>query len=127
MDPTSAHQLPEPVQLKAGEELVPVERFPRFGAAPGSAGSVSGGTSELHAIRLAARNHLYVTLSYDGVTRSVKPYSLRRPVTGNLLLYAYEQTRGGQPTGQIKAYRVEGIAGAVVEARSFKPRWRVEL
>jgi predicted nucleotidyltransferase component of viral defense system len=122
MEPTSAKQLLEAVQLKAGEELVPIERFPGFGVAPGLAG-----TPELHAIRLAARNRLSVAFHYDGVPRSVEPYSLRRPATGKLLLYAYEQTRGGQSTGQIKAYKVGRIAGAEVEARSFKPRWRVEI
>ncbi len=127
MEPTSPKQIMEAVPLKAGEELVPIERFPGTGVASGLAGGVSAGTPELHAIRLAARNRLYVAFHYDGVTRSVEPYSLRRPATGNLLLYAYEQTRGGQLTGKIKAYKVGRIAGAEVEARSFKPRWQVEI
>ena len=63
-----------------------------------------------------------VEFDYHGKARLVEPYSLRQPVTGNLLVYAWEvQSR------QVKAYKVAEMRGVRVVDRAFQPRYRVEL
>jgi hypothetical protein len=89
--------------------------------------SVGVGFSFLGRLRYAARNHLVAEVVYDGVRRAVEPYSLRRPKTGNLLLYVFEQRRGGVPSGKVKAFKLDGISTVAVTAVHFTPRYRVEL
>jgi len=83
--------------------------------------------SRLDQIRYAARNRLCVEINYHRITRLVEPYSLRRPNTGNLLLYVYELERGGFRSGSIKAYKLFEITNAEVTHQVFSPRYIVEL
>jgi predicted nucleotidyltransferase component of viral defense system len=131
LDPAKAHAEPAPVPEQPGEQTVPREFFPlarggaqRFRAA-GETSLRAGGT--LARIRGSARNRLCAEIRYHGVSRMVEPYSLRMAATGNLLLYAFELSRGGQSSNQMKAYKVAEIAGASITTRPFRPRYRVEM
>lgn len=81
----------------------------------------------LYQIRYAARNRLCIILQYNGISRLVEPYSLRRPQTGNLLFYAYELTRANQLSEQIKAFKVTSIGHVEITRQSFAPKFLVEL
>jgi predicted DNA-binding transcriptional regulator YafY len=63
-----------------------------------------------------------ITFSYHGKRRVVEPYSLRRPRTGNLLLYAWEEGES-----HIKAFKVPEMFGIAVTVRTFLPRFLIEL
>ncbi|MFQ5681913.1 MAG: nucleotidyl transferase AbiEii/AbiGii toxin family protein [Candidatus Binatia bacterium] len=76
----------------------------------------------LEIIRFAASNRLCVNLSYQGTTRLIEPYSLRRTRNGHLLLYAIRHN-----TGEDRSYRVDRIQGAKASSVSFAPRYLVEL
>lgn len=76
----------------------------------------------LETIRFAAANRLCVNLAYQGSTRLIEPYSLRRTKDGNLLLYAVKHQ-----TGEDRSYRVDRIQGAEVSNIPFIPRYAVEL
>jgi len=52
-------------------------------------------------IRFAAANRLCVDLRYDGSSRIIEPYSLRRTKDGNLLLHAVKHA-----TGEARSYRL---------------------
>lgn len=60
--------------------------------------------------------------TYDGKPRLVEPYSFRRPATGNLLLYGWEQG-----STHIKAFNVEKIQDLRGTEVPFVPRYRVEF
>lgn len=97
-------------------------------------GSGSQGTSyeavyggSLGRVRYAARNRLLARINYHGVARLVEPYSLRRPRTGNLLLYVFEVQRGAGAGGGIKAMKVAELGEVEVTDRPFQPRYVVEL
>ncbi|MBN8850556.1 MAG: hypothetical protein BGO55_31405 [Sphingobacteriales bacterium 50-39] len=81
----------------------------------------------LYQVRYAARNRLCIQLEYHGIARIVEPYSLRRPATGNLLLYAFEQIRNGAPSNQIKAFKVPEITDIQITNDTFDPRYLIEL
>ncbi len=66
-------------------------------------------------------------MTYDGVQRTVEPYSLRYPRTGNTLLYVWELKRGPTSTNQIKAYNLYRFQGVKVTERSFIARYVVEV
>ena len=117
------------------------ERVPRvmFAGAPGL-GSLGSGVGPLEwaqeapafsnameSIRFSARNRLLARVTYHGVERLVEPYSLRRPSTGNLLLYVYEVRRGGIPSGGIKAFKVAEIESAAATDQPFAAQYLVEL
>jgi predicted nucleotidyltransferase component of viral defense system len=76
----------------------------------------------LDVVRFAGANRLLVSFVYDGRLRLVEPYSLRRPATGNLLLYAWELA-----SGHIKAFNVQKMHDVRVTERTFVPKYRVEL
>ena len=76
----------------------------------------------LEPIRFAGANHLLVQLSYQGSTRLIEPYALRRSKAGNLLVYAIKAA-----TGEVRAYRVDRIEGVRVTNRPFEPRYAIEL
>ena len=80
------------------------------------------GSGTLDAVRFAGANRLLVSFRYHAKDRLVEPYSLRRPATGNLLLYAWDTA-----DGQIKTFKVGDIRGARATQREFRPRYRVEL
>ncbi len=116
----------------AGEVLVPRTPFPQMGGG-GLPSFVTRGrgvarsSATLDQIRYAARNRLLAEITYHGVPRLAEPYSLRMRETGNLLLYVHEILRGGAPTQQTKAYKVQEIQGVRVTEQAFQPRFAVEL
>ena len=59
--------------------------------------------------------------SGPGGSRRVEPYSLRRSVDGNLLLFVVNDR------GQLRGYRVDRIAGARPAEETFRPRFLVEF
>ena len=79
-------------------------------------------TTPLEVIRFAAANRLCVDLTYGGTHRLIEPYSLRRTLDENLLLYAVKHN-----TGEDRFYRTDRIQGAEVTTIAFKPRYVVEL
>lgn len=76
----------------------------------------------LETVRFAAANHLCVRLHYQGTTRVIEPYSLRRTQEGNLLLHGI-RVDNREP----RAYRVDRIQGVEVTTQSFTPIYRVEF
>jgi hypothetical protein len=80
------------------------------------------GGAPLEQIRFAGANHLLVELAYQGTTRLIEPYALRRSKAGNLLIYAIKAQ-----TGEVRSYRVDKIQGVRVTNRSFVPRYAIEL
>ena len=76
----------------------------------------------LDVIRFAGANRLLVAFTYNGRLRTVEPYSLRRPKTGNLLLYGWERD-----SSQIKAFDVSRIRDVEVTRAAFSPRYRIEF
>lgn len=104
------------LRLGAGEEIVRHAGI-----------RVWGGDVPLEAIRFAGASRLLVEFSYHGNRRIVEPYSLRRPRTGNLLLYGYEVRKDGFPTSEIRAYKVHEMSGVRILQETFTPRYDVEL
>ena len=120
----------------ATEDSVPRVMFagaPQLGSlgtrttAPVRPDAATGYSTGMDSIRFAARNRLLVNVVYHGVERFVEPYSLRRPSTGNLLLYVFEVRRGGIPSGGIKAFKVDEIESANATNQPFVARYLVEL
>ena len=70
----------------------------------------------------AASNHLCVDLDYQGSTRRIEPYSLRRTQDGNIILHSFDTDKG-----EHRSYRIDRITGARTTADSFVPRYEVEL
>src|SRR5690606_36713329 len=99
-------------------------------AAPATAGAVVspggmrywGQNVPLETIRFAGANRLLLAFEYHGKARIVEPYSLRRPQTGNVLLYAYERS-----SAQIKAFNLAKISGLRATAQRFEPQYVVEF
>ena len=82
----------------------------------------AGSASALHLIRFAAANHLCVDLLYNGTSRRIEPYSLRRTQEGNVLLHAVRTQNG-----ELRSYRLDRIQGAQLTRQTFTPRYAVEL
>jgi predicted DNA-binding transcriptional regulator YafY len=80
------------------------------------------GGAPLEQIRFAGANHLLVELAYQGSTRVIEPYALRRSQAGNLLVYAIRVD-----SGEVRSYRVDRIQGVRVLDRPYNPRYAVEL
>ena len=78
--------------------------------------------SYLEVIRFAASNRLCVDLRYQGSTRRIEPYSLRRTKEGNIILHAHNRVRD-----EPRSYRVDRIEGSNVTGETFSPRFAVEL
>lgn len=76
----------------------------------------------LETVRFAAANHLLVELAYDGWTRLMEPYSLRRTRAGNLSLHAERADGSGH-----RSYRVERIQGLRTTTTPFRPRFPIEF
>lgn len=76
----------------------------------------------LELVRFAGANRLRISFTYHGKLREVEPYSIRRPQTGNLLLYGWELA-----AGHIKAFKVAEMLGLQVTNRTFVPRYLIEL
>lgn len=73
-------------------------------------------------IRFAAGNRLLVDLDYDGSTRRIEPYSLRRTQKGDIILHAHNTDKDAH-----RSYRVDRMQGARVTNTTFTPRFAVEL
>ena len=112
----SVRRVLSPVPAKAGESLV-VERGIR----------TWGVAAPLEAIRYARASHLLVEFRYHGSIRRIEPYTLRRPKTGNLLLYGFEQLKNGFGTNDIRSYKVAEIDQVQILNTSFAPRFAIEL
>lgn len=78
--------------------------------------------SALEIIRFAAANRLCVDLAYDGRTRRIEPYSLRRTQDGNIILHTWSVESNAH-----RSYRVDRIEGAQATSQTFSPRYAVEL
>lgn len=76
----------------------------------------------LETVRFAAANHLCVELHYDGRSRLIEPYSLRRSSAGRLLLHAERADGSGHRT-----YGVDKIAALRVTTIPFRPRHAIEF
>lgn len=76
----------------------------------------------LEKIRFAAANRLCVNLFYQGTSRLIEPYSLRRSKAGDILLYAIKHQ-----TNEPRSYRVDRIQSAEITNTSFIPKYAVEL
>jgi len=108
-----------PAPLTVAQRPAPVRRTPEIELLVASEG--------LDRIRYAARNRLCAEVEYEGVTRLIEPYSLRRSANGDTLLYAFEQLKDGSPTGQLKSYDLTQIKIATLTDHPFSPRHPVEL
>ncbi len=73
-------------------------------------------------IRFAAANRMCVDLDYDGDTRRIEPYSLRRTKDDNVILHAIKVS-----TGESRSYRVDRMQGARATSQGFVPKYAVEL
>jgi predicted nucleotidyltransferase component of viral defense system len=120
LEPAAATPRAEPVPVKAGEILIPRVYFPTYR-------SFGTGERYLETVRFAARNRLCVRVDYHGDRRLVEPYSLRRPKTGNRLLYVHERTKNGFPVNAIRAYKIDEIDGVATTDIPFTPKWLIEL
>ena len=78
--------------------------------------------SYIEIIRFAAANRLCVDLDYQGSTRRIEPYSLRRTQEDNIILHAFRAA-----DGEHRSYRVDRIEGARSTNEIFIPRYEVEL
>ena len=78
--------------------------------------------AQLDVIRFAASNRLCVELTYQGSTRRIEPYSLRRTLEGNVILHAHNRDKNAH-----RSYRLDRIQGARVTNQSFTPRFAIEL
>ena len=131
LEPAAATSELAPVTAKTDEEPVQMQAFPSFSWSSSpmahARAPVWYGSSSMNDVVYAARNRLCVEVMYGGVRRLVEPYSLRRPKTGNLLLYVHEVRRGNAPGEGIKALKVSDIGSTAVSGESFTPRFAVEL
>ncbi len=73
-------------------------------------------------IRFGAGNRLLVEIDYQGSTRRIEPYSLRRTQDGNIVLHAFNADKG-----EHRGYRVDRLQGARVTNQGFVPRYQIEL
>lgn len=120
------------VSHKIGEVTLPRVHFPepgimqerRIGIGPNANITFS---RYIDQIRYAARNRLCIEINYHGFKRLVEPYSLRRPSTGNTLLYVFELQKGFISTNGIRSYKINEIVSAEVKQQAFNPRYLIEL
>lgn len=83
--------------------------------------------SALEIIRFAAANRLTVEIDYvkengESTTREIEAYSLRSTQAGHVVLHAFDMHRNDH-----RSYRTERIRGARATARTFVPRYAIEL
>jgi len=78
--------------------------------------------SHLEVIRFAAANRLCVDLDYQGTTRRIEPYSLRRTKDDNIILHAWNIDSDAH-----RSYRINRIQDARTTSQVFTPRYAVEL
>jgi len=73
-------------------------------------------------LRLICTNRLCVDLDYQGSTRRIEPYSLRRTKGENIILHAWNVDKN-----EHRSYRVDRIQGARATNQIFTPRYAIEL
>ena len=76
----------------------------------------------IKSLKEAAKNHQHAMITYNGVSRKVEPYSIRKAKTGNMLMYVHEVKRGRKPGGGVKAFKVDSITKASISKSQFEPR-----
>jgi len=111
-----------------GEEVVQLEPVPAgreqidtAWIAPPTITRWPGG-APLEQIRFAGANHLLVDLGYQGSSRLIEPYALRRSKAGDLLVYALKAQ-----TGEVRAYRVDRIESVRITNTAVAPLYAIEL
>jgi len=102
-----------PIPMEAGEEA---------DWAPPPTVWTWGAGVPLETVRFAAANHLCVELGYQGSTRVIEPYSLRRTKDGHLLLHAVKVD-----SREHRSYRVDRIQSLRVTTRPFTPVHAIEF
>jgi predicted nucleotidyltransferase component of viral defense system len=112
--------MPQSYPLAAGQTIL---RQPL-----GTYSGVGVVSSALEIIRFAAANRLTVEIDYvkesgEQTTPEIEAYSLRRTKAGNIVLFAYDT----QKPDHIRNYRTDRIRGARATARTFAPRYLIEL
>ena len=80
------------------------------------------GRASLEVVRFAGVNHLLVELGYNGSTRLIEPYSLRRSSAGALLLYGIRVD-----SREIRCYRVDKIQSVKATTQPFQPVYAIEF
>ena len=105
---------PAAIPLAAGDIVLP--------STFGRSRSPFYGSGLLEIIRFAAANRMCVDLDYDGETRRIEPYSLRRTKDDNVILHAIKVS-----TGESRSYRVDRMQGARATSQGFVPKYAVEL
>jgi predicted nucleotidyltransferase component of viral defense system len=115
LEGTAVPAIPPALAIAAGVEILRPEvgAFRRQGIA---------GSSYLEVIRFAAANRLCVDLGYEGSSRRVEPYSLRRSKAGQVLLYAVRSD-----SQLVRSYSLDRIVSARASDQRFVPRYAVEL
>ena len=109
-----APEIPAAYQLGRGETVIR-ERTLRLPLR-------SSAQSYLEVIRFSAANRICVDLDYQGSTRRIEPYSLRRTQDGNIILHAWSVDSNAH-----RSYRVDRIQGTRTTDQSFSPRYAIEL
>ncbi|MEK7171339.1 MAG: nucleotidyl transferase AbiEii/AbiGii toxin family protein [Patescibacteria group bacterium] len=71
----------------------------------------------VEAIRFAAANHLCVKLGYQGTTRLIEPYALKKTAEGNIVLTAIKHD-----TRENRVYRIDRIESAETTQIPFDAR-----
>lgn len=112
--------MPQSYPLAAGQTILrqPLGTFSGVGMV----------SSALEIIRFAAANRLTVEIDYmkesgEQTTPEIEAYSLRRTMAGKIVLFAYDT----QKPDHIRNYRTDRIRGARATARTFAPRYAIEL
>ncbi|MGL6210241.1 MAG: nucleotidyl transferase AbiEii/AbiGii toxin family protein [Paracoccaceae bacterium] len=100
--------------MAGGDTLIRERRLPP--------GITSAAASAMEIIRFSAANRLCVDLDYQGGTRRIEPYSLRRTMAGDIILHAWSRD-----ANEHRSYRVDRIQGARSTSETFVPRYSVEL
>jgi WYL domain len=80
------------------------------------------GRASLEVVRFAGVNHLLIELGYNGSTRLIEPYSLRRSSAGALLLYGIRAD-----SREIRCYRVDRIQSVKATTQPFQPVYAIEF
>jgi len=81
-----------------------------------------GSRIPIETIRFAGANHLCIQLGYNGTTRIVEPYSLRRTRDGNFVLHAVRRD-----TRAHRSYRLDRMEGVKLTTQTFQPVYQVEF
>lgn len=105
---------PAAYRMAGGETII---REPTLGL-----GVPAATQTHLEVIRFAGANRLLVELRYQGSTRRIEPYSLRRTQDGNIVLHAHNLDKD-----EHRSYRVDRIEGARTINQTFVPRHAIEL